>query len=90
MAREEDIKLLKKQGFKNLKPERHSYQDEEGQKWLQCKFCCEYQKVDDPVDYITCSTCVIQIDMIKFPDTINSSSSISRRSLLIFCLDQYG
>ena len=70
MARKEDIELLRKQGLRNFKPERHSYEDEDGQKWLQCKFCCEYQKVDDPVDYITCSICVIRIDMIKFPETI--------------------
>ena len=70
MSTEKDIKLIKKNGFKNFKPDRHSYIDENGQGWLQCKFCCEYQKVDDPVGYITCSTCVMKIDVIKFPDTI--------------------
>ncbi len=69
MSREEDIKLIKKNGFKSFKPDRHSYEDENGQKWLQCKFCCEYQKVDDPVGYITCGSCVTKIDLLKFPDT---------------------
>ena len=75
MSRDEDIKLLRKYGIRGFKPERHSYEDENGQKWLQCKFCCEYQKVDDPVGYITCSICVVTIDMIKFPDTIPQHSS---------------
>ena len=72
MSVEKDIKLLKKNGFKNFKPERHSFIDENGQAWLQCKFCCEYQKVDDPVGYITCSSCVVKIDMIKFPKSFES------------------
>ena len=70
MSRDEDIKLIKKNGFKNFKPDRHSYEDENGQKWLQCKFCCEYQKVDDPIGSITCSSCVVKIDLISFPNTI--------------------
>ena len=70
MSREDDIKKLKKNGFKSFKPERHSYEDENGQHWMQCKFCCEYQKVDDGVGYITCSDWVTKIDLIKFPNTI--------------------
>ena len=69
MSKKEDIKFIKKHGFKAFKPERLSYEDESGQKWLQCKFCCEYQKVDNPTGYITCSGCVVKIDLIKFPDT---------------------
>ena len=72
MSREDDIKQIKKHGFKSFKPERHSYVDEDGQKWLQCKFCCDYQKVDDPVGYITCSKCVTMIDMIKYPDSFKT------------------
>ena len=72
MSREEDIKQIKKHGFKSFKPERHSYKDEDGQKWLQCKFCCEYQKVDNPVGYITCSKCVNMIDMIKHPESFQT------------------
>ena len=69
MSREKDIKLIKKNGFKNFKPDRHSYEDGNGQGWLQCKFCCEYQKVDNINGYITCSDCVVKADLIKFPET---------------------
>ena len=69
MSTEKDIKLIKKNGFKAFKPDRHSYIDENGQGWLQCKFCCEYQKVDNIDGYITCSSCVVKIDMMKFPET---------------------
>ena len=79
MSREEDIKQIKKNGFKSFKPERHSYKDEDGQSWMQCKFCCEYQKVDEPVGYITCSGCVVKIDMMKFPDTIKKQKVSSGR-----------
>ena len=79
MGKKEDIEFIKKNGFKSFKPERHSYEDENGQKWLQCKFCCEYQKVDDPVGYITCSHCVIKIDMIEYPETIQKQKKSSGR-----------
>ena len=79
MSTEEDIKYIKKNGFKSFKPERHSYEDDDGQKWLQCKFCCEYQKVDDPTGYITCSSCVVKIAMMKFPDTIQKQKKSSGR-----------
>ena len=69
MSIEKDIKLIKKNGFKAFKPDRHSYEDENGQHWMQCKFCCEYQKVDDGLGYITCGSCVTKIDLLKFPDT---------------------
>ena len=72
MSREKDIKQIKKNGFKSFKPERHSYIDDEGQNWLQCKFCCEYQKVDDGVGYITCSSCVNKIDMIQHPESFQT------------------
>ena len=70
MSIKKDIEKIKKHGFKDFKPDRHSYIDENGQKWLQCKFCCEYQKTDEEAGYITCSSCVTKIDMIKFPNTI--------------------
>ena len=79
MSREHDIKEIKKNGFKSFKPERHSYVDDEGQKWLQCKFCCEYQKVDSTAGYITCADCVVKIDMMKFPDTIKKQKVSSGR-----------
>ena len=72
MSREDDIKNLKKNGFKSFKPERHSYVDNDGQKHMQCKFCCEYQKVDDNIGYITCSSCVTKIDMIKYPNSFQT------------------
>ena len=77
MSTEKDIKLIKKYGFKNFKPERHSYIDENGQGWLQCKFCCEYQKVDDPVGYITCSDCVVKTDLITYPETAMTKQKVS-------------
>ena len=79
MSREQDIKQIKKNGFKSFKPERHSYVDDEGQKWLQCKFCCEYQKVDSTAGYITCADCVVKIDMMKFPNTIKKQKISSGR-----------
>ena len=79
MSTEKDIKYIKKHGFKAFKPDRHSYQDEDGQHWMQCKFCCEYQKVDDGTGYITCSHCVIKIDMIEYPDTIRKQKKSSGR-----------
>ena len=50
--------------------ERHSFVDENGQRWLQCKYCYEYQKVEPEVGAITCSSCVVRIDVTKFPETI--------------------
>ena len=72
MSREEDIKQIKKHGFKGFKPERLSYVDGNGQAHMQCKFCCEYQKVDNNVGYITCSKCVTMIDMIQHPQSFQT------------------
>ena len=77
MSREEDIKNIKKNGFKSFKPDRHSFTDEDGQVWMQCKFCCEYQKVDDGTGYITCGSCVTKIDIIQFPDTAIKKQKVS-------------
>ena len=77
MSTEKDIKLIKKNGFKNFKPKRHSYIDENGQGWLQCKFCCEYQKVDNINGYITCSDCVVKMDLIKYPETAMTKQNVS-------------
>ena len=77
MSTEKDIKLIKKNGFKAFKPDRHSYIDENGQVWLQCKFCCEYQKVDNIGGAITCSSCVIKIDMMKYPETAMTKQKVS-------------
>ena len=77
MSREEDIKLIKKNGFKNFKPKRHSFIDENGQGWLQCKFCYDYQKVDNVKGYITCSSCVLKTDLITFPETAMTKQKVS-------------
>jgi len=77
MSREKDIKQIKKNGFKSFKPDRHSYEDSNGQHWMQCKFCCEYQKVDEPAGYITCSTCVMKIDLLEYPETSMIKQKVS-------------
>ncbi len=69
MSKKEDIKFIKENGFKAFRPNRLSYTDEDGQKHMQCKFCCEYQKVDDSVGWITCSSCLTKIDMIQHPES---------------------
>ena len=51
------------------KIERHSFVDENGQRWLQCKYCYDYQKADKGVKAVTCSACLTKIDLIKFPNT---------------------
>ena len=51
------------------KIERHSFIDENGQRWLQCKYCYDYKKVEPEIGAITCGNCVVKIDLIKFPDT---------------------
>ena len=47
---------------------------ENGQKYLQCKRCLEYVKVDSDAVGVTCSHCVAVIQMVKFPDSIPKSS----------------
>ena len=34
--------------------------DENGQRWLQCKHCYEYVKVDEGTGAITCSSCTLK------------------------------
>ena len=46
---------------------------EDGQKYLQCKRCFEYQKCDSDAVAITCAHCVAIIMMAKFPDTLPKS-----------------
>jgi hypothetical protein len=59
------------------KIERHSFVDENGQRWLQCKYCYDYQKVEEWVSAITCSSCTVKIDLIKFPDTVIKKQKVS-------------
>ena len=77
MSTEEEKIQIKKNGLRGFKPERHSYTDDSGQTWMQCKFCCEYQKVDNGTGYITCSSCVMKIDLIKFPKTAMTKQKVS-------------
>ena len=48
---------------------------ENGQKYLQCKRCLEYQKCDNDAVAITCAHCVAIIQMVKFPDSLPKSIS---------------
>ena len=59
------------------KIERYSFVDENGQQWLQCKYCYEYQKVEESTSVVTCSSCVVKIDLIKFPDTAIKKQKVS-------------
>ena len=59
------------------KIERYSFVDENGQRWLQCKHCYDYQKVGKNTGAITCSSCVLKIDIAKFPDTAFPKQKIS-------------
>ena len=59
------------------KIERHSFVDENGQRWLQCKHCYDYKKVGKNTGAITCSTCVMKIDIAKFPDTAFPKQKVS-------------
>ena len=44
---------------------------EDGQKWMICKSCqSDYVKCSENVVAVTCSRCVIKINMVKFPGTI--------------------
>ena len=58
------------------KKQKHTYGsfEENGQRYLQCKRCLEYQKVGNEVVAITCSRCVTIIQIAKFPDTLPKHS----------------
>ena len=44
------------------KKEYMSFTDKDG-RWMQCKHCYEYVKVDESTTAITCSSCVNKIDL---------------------------
>ena len=46
MSKENEIELM-------------SYTDNDGQRWLQCKSCYEYKKVDEDIKAVTCSRCTM-------------------------------
>tara|TARA_R110001592_G_scaffold55192_2_gene168745 strand:- start:142 stop:549 length:408 start_codon:yes stop_codon:yes gene_type:complete len=55
---------------KKIKEEWISFH-EDGQRWMICKSCqSDYVKCSENVAAVTCSRCVLRIDMIKFPGTI--------------------
>ena len=56
---------------------RHSFVDENGQRWLQCKYCYDYQKVEEKIVSATCGDCVVKIDLIKFPHTAIKKQKVS-------------
>ena len=56
---------------------RYSFVDENGQRWLQCKYCYDYRKVDEGTSAITCGYCAVKIDMIKFPETAFPKQKVS-------------
>ena len=60
------------------KEERHSYV-ENGQRYLQCKGCYDYQKVDDVVISITCSRCTI-IRTLKHTPLEDMIPSLKKKS----------
>jgi len=44
---------------------------EDGQRWMICKSCqSHYVKCSEKVAAVTCSRCVLRINMVKFPETI--------------------
>ena len=49
-----------------------SFTDKDG-RWMQCKRCYDYVKVDKGTVAITCSKCVTLINVAKFPDTLPKS-----------------
>ena len=48
-------------------PERYSFVDDNGQRWLQCKYCYEYVKVDEGTGAITCSSCTLKRALVLKP-----------------------
>jgi len=48
---------------------------EDGQKYLQCCRCMKHRPVDMDTAKVTCSRCVVIIDMAKFPDTLPKHTS---------------
>ena len=53
---------------------------EDGQRWMICKSCqSEYVKCSERVAAVTCSKCVLKINMIKFPESIKKQKVSSGR-----------
>ena len=53
---------------------------EDGIRYMECKVCqSEYVSCDEDIVAVTCSNCIVKIDMIKFPDTIQKQKVSSGR-----------
>ena len=59
------------------KIDRHSFVDEDGKRYLQCKVCYEYVKVDEETQIITCSMCCMKKDIAMFPETAFPKQKVS-------------
>ena len=53
-----------------------SFTDKDG-RWMQCKHCYEYVKVDEETQIITCSMCCLKKDIAMFPDTAFPKQKVS-------------
>ena len=49
-------------------------------RYMECKVCqSEYVPCDEDIVAVTCSNCIVKIDMIKFPNTIKKQKVSSGR-----------
>ncbi len=59
------------------KIERLSFTDEHKQRWLQWKYCYDDQKVEEKIVSTTRGSCVVKVDLIKFPNTAIKKQKVS-------------
>ena len=53
---------------------------EDGVRYMECKVCqSEYVPCDEDIVAVTCSNCIVKIDMVKFPNTIKKQKVSSGR-----------
>ena len=53
---------------------------EDGIRYKECKVCqSEYVSCDEDIVAVTCSNCIVKIDMMKFPNTIKKQKVSSGR-----------
>ena len=53
---------------------------EDGIRYMECKVCqSEYVSCDEDIVAVTCSNCIVKIDMIKFHNTIQKQKVSSGR-----------
>jgi DNA-directed RNA polymerase subunit RPC12/RpoP len=57
---------------KKKKQDWMSFTDKDG-RWMQCKHCYEYVKVDKETSAITCGDCTVKLNLIKFKNTLPKS-----------------